>query len=280
MFQLTLFITIGLVLGSSCSPLTNEDIFDNNFDVIPNIIGGRVAKPNEFPYHVGFRVKGKNQTFCGGSIISDQWILSAGHCMDETNVKVKDMEVIIGSHDVLKPGKVFKTLNATVHPGFSRTGNVHPDLSLIHVKEGGLNTSSGNWFTSPVKVNKDLNRKLVGLKATIAGYGRPKEQEKKESRYIRTTQLQIQEDSKCSAVYNPVIFDPNESDICVGDLSGKTGSCYGDSGAALVIGGEKKRLVVGVLSRGFCPRPNTPAIYVEVAALADWIKQVTGLDMN
>ena len=41
------------------------------------IVGGTAAKSGQFPYQVALQLDG---FFCGGSIISDRWILTASHC--------------------------------------------------------------------------------------------------------------------------------------------------------------------------------------------------------
>lgn len=45
------------------------------------IIGGADALPGQFPYQISLIVN--NSHICGGSIIDNQWILTAGHCVAE-----------------------------------------------------------------------------------------------------------------------------------------------------------------------------------------------------
>lgn len=49
------------------------------------IIGGKYARSGDFPYMVliEFDISDTIVRHCGGSIISDQWILTAGHCILE-----------------------------------------------------------------------------------------------------------------------------------------------------------------------------------------------------
>ena len=66
------------------------------------IIHGTDAKKGEFPWHslLDLVVEDKHNrdanNFCGGSIINDQWVLTAGHCF--LWLKAKDVKVRLGVH--------------------------------------------------------------------------------------------------------------------------------------------------------------------------------------
>ena len=47
---------------------------------MPRIVGGHEATPHSFPHQAALFID--NMYFCGGSLISSEWIMTAAHCMD------------------------------------------------------------------------------------------------------------------------------------------------------------------------------------------------------
>ena len=51
------------------------------------IVGGKEAVQNSIPWQINIRYKGDDSSFCGGSIIAPNRILTAAHCvMDEVGI--------------------------------------------------------------------------------------------------------------------------------------------------------------------------------------------------
>lgn len=53
-------------------------------EITPLITGGSLARIGKLPYQAHLRMIGADgETFtCGGSILSENWILTAAHCID------------------------------------------------------------------------------------------------------------------------------------------------------------------------------------------------------
>ena len=75
-----------------------ESIFAHN-----RIVGGTEASIEEFPYQVS--IQRLNHHICGGSILSQDWILTAAHCKLRVNDGVK---VVAGVIDINAVKSQFK----------------------------------------------------------------------------------------------------------------------------------------------------------------------------
>lgn len=52
-------------------------------DVSNRIFGGEMVNQNEFPFIASLRYIRSAKHFCGGSIITENWILTAAHCIEK-----------------------------------------------------------------------------------------------------------------------------------------------------------------------------------------------------
>ena len=97
---LNLSLVYGLNLTSSCGR-------QHTTSVEPNwrIVGGTNAMSGEFPWQIIMTRKFVDEQtgytmmeMCGGTIISSQWILTAGHCVKDSKV-TSEYEIELGIHD-------------------------------------------------------------------------------------------------------------------------------------------------------------------------------------
>lgn len=121
-----LLLAVTAVMLTTANPLDfdfNSDLdFDiEEFDFGPRIIQGENAARGQFPFYVYLKVKLPQGTAsCGGSLISNQWVVTAGHCLKGAS----SAEVHLGSlraGDLKEEGRVVINVeksNIFLHPKF------------------------------------------------------------------------------------------------------------------------------------------------------------------
>jgi secreted trypsin-like serine protease len=87
----------GLVAGASAQAFGESDTD------VPIVAGGNEAPEGKYPWQVRiYSNMDDTEGFCGGSIIAPQWILTAGHCVKNSDAVV----VGYGSNDRTQTKKI------------------------------------------------------------------------------------------------------------------------------------------------------------------------------
>jgi len=238
---------------------------------IPNanpekIVGGVEATPHEFPWQVGLFFNGY---FCGGTIISEKYILTAAHCADG----VYSHEVVIGAHEIRDPSNtIINAYSPTVHPEWD-SFSLSNDLAILELDteidwaEFGDNAAPNCLATSG---------DFSGQTALVSGWGRPSDNAGGISDVLRKVEAPVMSQSECESYWGNL----NEGVVCINTEGGKS-SCNGDSGGPLSIPGSVYEQI-GIVSFGSAAgcEIGAPAGFSEVAKYIDWISSVTGLKLK
>ncbi|CAH0595197.1 unnamed protein product [Chrysodeixis includens] len=218
------------------------------------IIGGHSIAIENAPYVVSLRLNGSYH-WCGGSIIHEQFVLTAAHCM----VPHREFKVRVGADKVDEGGKLYDVEKKIIHPKYN---NLTSDYDICILK---LNES----LSFGPKVNKiALNdrkvklRSRVMLNATGWGYTQP---EGKVSQYLRQVTIPVVETFLCQLIYG-LNNRITHRMFCAGG-NGKD-TCSGDSGGPIT----KDNIQVGVTSFGSgCGK--IPGVYAKISVFNKWIKK-------
>lgn len=75
----------------------------NAYKIQPRIINGDIAHEGQFPYYAFLKTETVNRRtgHCGAVVLSDEWILTAGHCLHG----VSGILVLLGVSEVDTNGK-------------------------------------------------------------------------------------------------------------------------------------------------------------------------------
>ncbi|XP_035890646.1 trypsin-1-like [Anopheles stephensi] len=238
----------------------------------PKIVGGQEAIPHEFPYQISlqwnFNQEGQEPFhFCGGSLIADRFVLTAGHCVPSAISPDGFPEAVAGEHD-------FSQFDASVQRRRIVEMYVHEDYS------GGVGPNDIAVFRvdQPFRLNRKVQ--LVRLPepnampegvCTISGWGStsftafPSYPDT-----LMKTTLPIMDLDVCRDIYQTDLIE--DSNICAGTIEGSSSVCSGDSGGPLVQT-DDEIVQVGIVSWGGipCGGYRNPGVFVRVSYFIDWI---------
>lgn len=180
------------------------------------IVNGANATTGQFPHQVSLRHKGRH--FCGGSIITDRWILTAAHC---TKGRDADEFVAVVGALLLSEGGVEHELSVNhPHPSYSRDGD---DIALIQTKEAIV----FDEVTKPIALptaNTD-----GGLEAIISGWGVVRANDREVPNHMQFLETTTLTPRQCKSRL-PHVYVRFDDLVC--HLNPKGGACFGDSGKA------------------------------------------------
>ena len=280
-----LLLLAGLVGGLSAQALGETDT--------EMIVGGAAAPDGKYPWQVRlYSSDGDVVGFCGGSIIDEKWILTAAHCLLDTDAVV----VGYGSNDRTKTTKI-ESEKIIVHPGY--IAGEKADVALVKLKTpipnakaiayadtaqdqallpDGANVVVTGWgaiwdfqaFQNAVDVM--AGRRTVSERKLLS------DEELQAPLKLHEVDIQVIDPAECKAVYKSLqvpAFAIGDTEICATGLVGGKDSCFGDSGGPLVVAADNDRgyAQVGIVSWGpQCGNPLYPGVYTRVSSFSKWIK--------
>uniref|UniRef100_A0A452SLL6 Peptidase S1 domain-containing protein n=1 Tax=Ursus americanus TaxID=9643 RepID=A0A452SLL6_URSAM len=274
-------VSVGRAEGPSATPGPQEpDILSQLVELIPGDAwrweprgGLRPASGRKWPWQVSVRINEKH--VCGGSLITQQWVLTAGHCILSRfrySVKMGDRSVHKEITSVVVPVR-----NIIVHPQLSVVGVIQKDLALLQL----LYPVNFTMTIQPICIPQKTFRVEAGTTCWVTGWGR-KEEYGETASLITAVLHEVDQDiihhEKCNELIQKAMTTKRnivlEGMLCGYKEAGKD-SCQGDSGGPLVCKFKDAWVQVGIVSWGLgCGRGNVPGVYTDIATYAEWILDV------
>jgi len=231
------------------------------------IVGGIEAAPHSWPWQIAF-LSSTGFQFCGGSIISDRWIMTAAHCC--AGRSASSVKVRVGAHNLNSntEGAVNHDIERIVnHPQYSTRPSTNQDFCLLKTKTP-INFNNRNVAPACLpQANSALE--ATGTECFISGWGTTASGGSSTSKLLQTS-VAVSEQSFCNSAYGNVITDQM---ICAASPGRDT--CQGDSGGPFVCkDAEGKFNLIGVTSWGRgCAMAGYPGVYARTSTALEWIME-------
>nr|CAD7407045.1 unnamed protein product [Timema cristinae] len=218
------------------------------------IVNGQQASRGQFPHQAALYLD--KRSFCGGSLISSEWVLTAAHCTQGAETAT----VHLGSQNLRadeEGRKSFTSRQFLVHEDYNDT-TLNNDISLIKLPT----TVPPSPFIFPVNLPSpsEVNMTFENRTALVSGWGRTLDNATSISDELNFVNLTILSNSECAESYVP----------------------GGDSGGPLVVNrasnytqGDRSTNytqigVVSFVARSGCAS-GAPSGYVRVTSFLDWL---------
>ncbi len=259
-----LVVATGLTSGAALPALATGDT-----DYQAQIVGGTEVPNGKYPFVTALldRRNGSTayqQQFCGGSLIDEDSVLTAAHCVvgtSPTPLRVTVGRTVLNSDQ----GEVRRASRIFVHPDYRERCRNCYDAAVLKLG----NSVSG---IAPIKLAASNQNALEnpGRKARIAGWGNT----------IKQTPPFFQEPdsypNRMHAATVPLVSDARAKDVYGSSYvrslmvaAGKEGkdTCQGDSGGPMWASTPQGRRQIGITSFGAgCGAQGYPGVYAEVNA--------------
>ncbi|XP_037610763.1 chymotrypsin-like protease CTRL-1 isoform X4 [Sebastes umbrosus] len=236
------------------------------------IVGGENAKGGSWPWQVSVHIN--RQHICGATLISDQWVLTAAHCIvtDSTRMYLLYLgrETQSGPND----NEVNRTVSQIIrHPDYNNT-LFNNDIALMKLSSPVTFTD----FIRPVCLASSTSQFHNSTPCWTTGWGRlSKDVPLAFDGSLQEVQIPVVGQNQCSCNYRDILTDEM---VCAG--RDNKGACQGDSGGPLQCKQGPRWIQAGITSFGVpCALPGFPEVYARVSEFQIWITaQVAGANVR
>jgi secreted trypsin-like serine protease len=230
------------------------------------IVGGADVSIAQNPWQVSLQADGSH--FCGGSIISDRWVVTAQHCVEgETASRLR---IVAGATRLSRPadGQTRQVAEIIVVPGYT-SAERGKDMALLRL---ATPLTLGATVAAIGLATDADNATQTGVMASVTGWGTLRAGGSIPDA-LKGVAVPVVTMAAAQRVYSETL---TADQLAAGGTG--TDSCQGDSGGPLTVNSPRGRLLVGVVSWGYgCGDPGVPGMYARMTSYASWVSQQTGI---
>jgi len=229
------------------------------------IVGGTKAKHGDWPWQAQVRTS-SGFTFCGGTLIAPQWVVTASHCLERK--KASDIRIRMGAwRRSGRDGQDFRVTQIIMHESYHKPTTYAYDIALLKLDKPAMMNKYVNLACLPETINEPDD----GDSCWVTGWGTLSS-----GGALAQTLMQVSvpvvSQASCKRAYGS--YRIHESMICAGRQEGGIDACQGDSGGPMVCESRGRFYLQGVVSWGEgCAASGKYGVYARVKHVMQWIKQ-------
>jgi secreted trypsin-like serine protease len=236
------------------------------------IIGGTIANTQTWPWMTGLVAKNISPNiglFCGASLIAENWVLTAAHCVFDESTTTFDVIINQANFDSPKSERI-SVEQIILHPLFPKdfaSGDIpFNDLALLKLSKPSINT--------PVKLASSHSfQDNAGKQGRALGWGTLSFPEENFPSELYQVDVPIIGNAECVMKMGDFI---SQNMLCAGFSLGEKGICDGDSGGPLIVFDNESNAwrQVGITSLTLgCAQRNAFDVYTRLEKFASFISE-------
>ncbi|XP_070799282.1 coagulation factor X [Pituophis catenifer annectens] len=250
------------VQSQNATLLSKSDDSDRNV----RVVNGTDCKPGECPWQA-LLINDNEEGFCGGTILSPMYVLTAAHCINQT----KSIKVVVGEVDISRKrtGRLLAVDKIYVHQKFV-LATYDYDIAIIQLKTPIRFSENVIPACLPTAdfANQVLMKQDLGI---VSGFGRTQERGRT-SNTLKVVKLPYVDRHVCKLSSN---FPITENMFCAGYHTLAQDACQGDSGGPHITAYRDTHFVTGIISWGEgCAQKGKYGVYTKVSKFIPWIKRI------
>nr|XP_040126515.1 transmembrane protease serine 7 [Ictidomys tridecemlineatus] len=248
-----------------CSFLSTKGC-SRHSSTVHRVVGGTDSQEGAWPWQVSLHFVGS--AYCGASVISREWLLSAAHCFHGNRLSDPTPWTAHLGMYVQGNAKFISPLRRIVVHEYYNSQTFDYDIALLQLSVAWPETLK--QLIQPICIPPVGQKVRSGEKCWVTGWGRRHEADSKGSPVLQQAEVELIDQTLCVSTYGII----TSRMLCAGVMSGKRDACKGDSGGPLSCRRQSdgKWILTGIVSWGHgCGRANFPGVYTRVSNFVPWI---------